>query len=73
MPKTLTRRQRRIRFPVSVPMDEPDLDVIDRAAAIREESRASYIRRVMLREARADIRDMERKQQDAGSAVSAVA
>lgn len=61
MPKTLARRQRRIRFPVSVPMGETDLEVIDRAAAIRDESRASYIRRVMLREANAELRELERK------------
>lgn len=57
------RRERRIKFPVSVPMDETDIDVIDRAAAIRDESRASYARRVLLREANADLREAERKAQ----------
>jgi uncharacterized protein (DUF1778 family) len=68
MAKTIAPRQRRIRFPVSVPMDEADLELIDRAAKIRTESRASYIRRVILREARADLRDAERKQDAATAA-----
>ena len=58
-----TVRERRIRLPVSVPMSEPDIDILDRAAAIREESRASYARRVLLREANADLREAERKAQ----------
>jgi uncharacterized protein (DUF1778 family) len=61
MPPLTSPRQRRIRFPVSVPMDDADLGLVDRAAALRSESRASYIRRVMIREANADLRDAERK------------
>jgi uncharacterized protein (DUF1778 family) len=63
MTKTIPNRQRRVTYPVSVSIEETALDVIDRAAAIRSESRASYIRRTVLREANADLREAERKAQ----------
>jgi uncharacterized protein (DUF1778 family) len=44
-------------------MEPQDIDMIDRAAALRDEARAAYMRRVILREAGADLREAERKQQ----------
>jgi uncharacterized protein (DUF1778 family) len=54
-------RQRVIKLPVSTPMEPDEIATVDKAAAIRSESRASYIRRVILREANADLREAERK------------
>lgn len=61
MAPPVIQRQRRARYYVTVPVYEEDLNVLDRAAAIRSEPRARYVRRVMLREARADLREAERK------------
>jgi hypothetical protein len=44
-------------------MADDEIDVIDRAAALREETRGEYMRRVLLRQAAADLRDAERKAQ----------
>lgn len=49
-------RQIRPRLPVSSPLYLHEMEVIDRAAALRQESRAGYIRRVAVREAKADLR-----------------
>jgi len=46
-------------------MSDEELAVLDAAAGLRDESRSAYIARVALREARADLRDAERKQQQA--------
>ena len=59
------KRQRRVKLPVSVPMEEDEISTVDKAASLRSESRASYVRRVILREANADLRDAERRQQQA--------
>lgn len=45
---------------MNLPVYEEDLDVLDRAAAIRQEPRATYVRRIALREAKADLRRAER-------------
>jgi uncharacterized protein (DUF1778 family) len=63
MPEAVAKRQRRARYFVSLPVYEEDLDLLDRAAAIRQEPRARYVRRIVLREARADLREAERKAQ----------
>lgn len=42
-------------------MEDGDIETVDRAAALRDESRASYMRRVILREAGADLREAERR------------
>jgi hypothetical protein len=60
MPRPLPKRQRRSRFFVNLPVYEEDLDVLDRVAALRKEPRATYVRRVVLREARAELRKFER-------------
>jgi uncharacterized protein (DUF1778 family) len=62
MPVARTKRQLpRARYFVNLPVYEDDLMLLDRAAAIRNEPRATYVRRTVLREARADIREAERK------------
>lgn len=61
MPTPVRKRQQRPRYFVNLPVYEEDLETLDRAAAIRQEPRASYVRRIALREARADLREAERK------------
>jgi uncharacterized protein (DUF1778 family) len=55
------RQLPRPRYFVNLPVYEDDLITLDRAAAIKGEPRATYVRRTVLREARADIREAERK------------
>lgn len=40
-----------------------EIDLIDRAAALHPESRASYARRVLLREAKADLQAAKQQKQ----------
>ena len=65
MPPLTVKRQRRARprprYFVNLPVYEEDLEVLDRASALKREPRATYVRRVVLREARADLREAERK------------
>lgn len=69
MPRLRTRRQQAADYPVSAArMTAEERRLIDDAAALRGESRSAYIARVSLREARADLRDAERKQQDTAAA-----
>lgn len=64
MSRLQARRQRTPKYPVSVGrMVDAEIEVIDRAAALKKETRAEYMRRVLLREANADLRDAERKAQ----------
>jgi uncharacterized protein (DUF1778 family) len=57
MSPTPPRRQRIPKYPVSAGrMRDEEIRVIDEAAALRGESRGAYMARVILREARADIR-----------------
>ena len=64
MPPTRPRRQRIPKFPVSAGrMRDEEIRVIDEAAALRGESRGAYMARVILREARADIRRAAVQQQ----------
>lgn len=63
MTSPLKQRQRRARLAVSTPMALDEIELVDKAAALRTESRAGYIRRVIVREANADIREAERKSQ----------
>ena len=66
MPTLTHKRQRSPKYPVSAArMSDEELAVLDAAAGLRDESRSAYIARVALREARADLRDAERKQQQA--------
>jgi uncharacterized protein (DUF1778 family) len=57
-------RQKRVRLPISSPMSADEIAIVDRAAAIRDESRAAYIRRVAVREARAELRRANREHGD---------
>jgi uncharacterized protein (DUF1778 family) len=69
MTRLRTRRQQAPDYPVSAArMTAEERRVLDDAAALRGESRSAYIARVSLREARADLREAERKQQDNGVA-----
>ena len=43
-------------------MSVEEIELIDQAAALRDESRAQYIRRVAVREARAELRKAAREQ-----------
>ena len=43
-------------------MSVEEIEAIDQAAAIRDESRAQFIRRVAVREARAELRRVQREQ-----------
>jgi uncharacterized protein (DUF1778 family) len=61
MPQLKNRRQREHRFPVSVPMAENEILTVDRAAALKSESRANFIRRTAVQRAAAAIRAAERK------------
>jgi uncharacterized protein (DUF1778 family) len=62
MPALKSKRQLpRPRYFVNLPVYEEDLMLLDRASAIKGEPRATYVRRTVLREARADIREAERK------------
>lgn len=62
MPEPLRQRQKRLRMPISSPMSVEEITTVDAAAAIRAESRAQFIRRVAVREARAELRKREREQ-----------
>lgn len=62
MPEPLRQRQKRARLPISSPMSVEEIEAIDQAAAIRDESRAQFIRRVAVREARAELRRVQREQ-----------
>ena len=42
-------------------MNAEEIETIDQAAAIRDESRAQFIRRVAVREARAELRRTQRE------------
>lgn len=64
-------RQRRKRMPVSTPLSAEEMATVDKAAAIRDERRAQFIRRVAVREARAELRRIEREREQEGSAASA--
>lgn len=55
------KHQQRARYFVNVPVYDADMATIECAAALRNEPRATYVRRVVLREARADLRRAERK------------
>jgi len=55
-------RQKRLRLPISSPMHPEEVATIDQAAGIRSESRAQFIRRVAIREARAELRRIQREQ-----------
>lgn len=61
MPDPLKVRQQRARLPISSPMTAEEIATVDRAAAIRTESRAQFIRRVAVREARAELRRLARE------------
>jgi len=64
MTRRITKRQPHPDYPVSAArMTREELALLDQAAALRDESRSAYLARVGLREARADLRDAERKQQ----------
>lgn len=68
-----TRSQRRQppKYPVTAArMSAEELTLIDEAAALRDESRSAYIARVAIREARADLRDAERKAQSMSEAAA---
>lgn len=63
MPPLPSKRQRlpRARYFVNLPVYAEDMAVLDQASALKNEPRATYVRRVVLRVARADIREAERK------------
>lgn len=62
MPLLKAPRQRTPKYPVSVSrMTDEQIALIDRAAALRNEPRGGYIARVILREAKADLREAERR------------
>ena len=66
MMPTRTQRRQPAKYPVTAArMSAEELDVVDAAAALRDESRSAYIARVAIREARADLREAERKAQSA--------
>lgn len=50
-------------MPVSTPLSAEEMAAVDQAAALRDEKRAQYIRRVAVREARAELRRVERERQ----------
>ena len=51
-------------------MNVEEIATIDRAAALREESRAQFIRRVAVREARAELRKADREHGDSAASAA---
>jgi hypothetical protein len=64
---TLPLRPRTHRWPVSVPMSEHEIETVDRAAALRGEPRAAYIRRIATQRAAAELRAADRRATESSS------
>lgn len=60
MPPSVSHVQR-TRKPITVLLEPDEILTVDSAARLRRESRTGYARRVLLREANADLRADERK------------
>jgi hypothetical protein len=73
MTRQPNKRQRlpRARYFVNLPVYAEDMAILDQASALKGEPRATYVRRTVLREARADLREAERKQQQAAHSPAA--